>query len=1139
MSKLNKLVSVALTTTTFAWAVGVAIVPVASAQTTADLQAQIAALLAQIQQLQAKLGASSGASASYNFTRDLTVGSTGSDVLALQQFLNGNGALVAGGTGAGSPGNETSYFGSLTKAALSQWQGAHGVAPAVGYFGPITRAAIRAMAVSPSPSPSGTPTPAPVAGTGLMVGLGSNNPAAGSLISPATGNGAARTIVLGFSLSAGAGSAVNVSAINFHKAGVMSDSSVNGAYITRGGQVIAQYNSLSSGVISFSGLNINLPAGQTVDFGLAIDVAGGIGAGNTVSFNLSGSDVMSSDASGNAIVASGAASGNIFTATTVSNPSIASLTIASTSIANSVTAGTTNNIVGAWTFTVQNSKSWLQSVNFRVIGSANKSDLRNVKLMVNGSQVGNTLATVDANGNAYFDATAAPGTLNTGANNIQVYADVMGSPSYNFQFQILNSYDVLVVDSQYNVPILASSNAGTQVTILQGTVTVSQNSGTPTGQIAVGQSGVTLAKFNFYAGGEAVRIKFLGFSLAFTGTNAPTSTTLLAAAVKNISLIDDAGGQIGSTISTPPSSNGNATAGGCDVTGTALSGSNTTYTDCFGTSSSNVNYVVPANTTRVLSLKADIQSTANFATVLASLLTQTANNIQGLTSSQLGTTSGAGGSALTLSSNLLTVTQNNALGNQNVTANTTHVKIGSYAFTASSASGVQVNTVSIIVNPADFLNLGLWVNGTQFGTTQGTVSASGTYSFSGSPFTIAAGATQNVDVYADVISGAVSATPATTLSGCSATSLVSYTAISCSAAGSGLPAGQGLTISGQATVQVAADSANPAAAQVVMGSTGNSLAAFRITETTNVENVKVTDLTVTDVVASNVVTSSTYVKAAFSNLSLYNGTTLLGTAGTAVSSGTTAYNYTFHFGTPIVVPQANSVSLVLKGDAASYASSGANDNTAHSFRVNAPSYVTALGQSSNATSTVSISSANGNTQTVLRSKLTVTASPLGSTPVRSKMTVDDLATLNFAADSAGGVQLNTVVITFSGSATNSSTEFYASGTSSTIVLALYDVANGTTYYASSTVISTGKATFGLANYAISKGTSKNFTLRINTSAGTPAGQSGISQTLSATVSANTDIGWLDSLDSNATTGLGVQSNVIPIQINSVSYAQGT
>lgn len=75
------------------------------------------------------------------FTRNLTIGSTGPDVLALQKFLNAKGFTLAL-AGPGSPGNETSMFGALTRAALAKYQAAHGIAPAAGYFGPITMAYI-------------------------------------------------------------------------------------------------------------------------------------------------------------------------------------------------------------------------------------------------------------------------------------------------------------------------------------------------------------------------------------------------------------------------------------------------------------------------------------------------------------------------------------------------------------------------------------------------------------------------------------------------------------------------------------------------------------------------------------------------------------------------------------------------------------------------------------------------------------------------------------------------------------------------------------------------------------------------------------------------------------------------------------
>jgi len=107
---------------------------------------------------------------------------------------------------------------------------------------------------------------------------------------------------------------------------------------------------------------------------------------------------------------------------------------------------------------------YLQNINFHVIGSANMANIQNVKLMVNGAQVGQTVPAVSSNGTVDFSGNIK---LGTGSSNIQVVADVLGSPNYNFQFEILNTYDVLAVDSQYNVPIQVTTvgGSGTQVGI--------------------------------------------------------------------------------------------------------------------------------------------------------------------------------------------------------------------------------------------------------------------------------------------------------------------------------------------------------------------------------------------------------------------------------------------------------------------------------------------------------------------------------------------------------------------------------------------------------------------------------------------------------------------------------------------------
>lgn len=67
------------------------------------------------------------------------MGSEHSDVKVLQQVLNNLGYTVSS-TGAGSKGNETTYFGERTRSALARYQSAHGITPAAGYFGPKTRA---------------------------------------------------------------------------------------------------------------------------------------------------------------------------------------------------------------------------------------------------------------------------------------------------------------------------------------------------------------------------------------------------------------------------------------------------------------------------------------------------------------------------------------------------------------------------------------------------------------------------------------------------------------------------------------------------------------------------------------------------------------------------------------------------------------------------------------------------------------------------------------------------------------------------------------------------------------------------------------------------------------------------------------
>lgn len=95
--------------------------------------------------------AASAQSAGYTYTTNLTVGSRGADVVALQSFLVAKGFLTM------PAGVAMGYFGGLTKSSLAAYQSSKGITPAAGYFGPITRAAVMAEGSVTTPTTPATP----------------------------------------------------------------------------------------------------------------------------------------------------------------------------------------------------------------------------------------------------------------------------------------------------------------------------------------------------------------------------------------------------------------------------------------------------------------------------------------------------------------------------------------------------------------------------------------------------------------------------------------------------------------------------------------------------------------------------------------------------------------------------------------------------------------------------------------------------------------------------------------------------------------------------------------------------------------------------------------------------------------------
>lgn len=99
------------------------------------------------------------------FSRALSAGKTGADVLCLQTILNQNAATQIAISGSGSPGSESRYFGTLTKSAVMKFQELYaaqiltplGYVKGTGIVGPATIAKLNQLLMQAPPVSQQTP----------------------------------------------------------------------------------------------------------------------------------------------------------------------------------------------------------------------------------------------------------------------------------------------------------------------------------------------------------------------------------------------------------------------------------------------------------------------------------------------------------------------------------------------------------------------------------------------------------------------------------------------------------------------------------------------------------------------------------------------------------------------------------------------------------------------------------------------------------------------------------------------------------------------------------------------------------------------------------------------------------------------
>ena len=824
---------------------------VASAATVEELTAQINALLAQVSALQASSSSSSSSSVTTSghvFSVDLTIGSKGDDVVALQTILVAKGHLVM------PEGVAMGYFGGLTKAAVAAWQAASGIAPAVGYFGPKSRAAMNAMApTTTSTTTTTTSTSLPtgctsnvgfspitgvscvtgttaVVGTGVNAMLDASSPATKSIIAGTSVQGV--TTIAAFKLTNGGSAAAKVTMLKFKRTGLSSDSTVNNVYLYDSmGNRLTDAASVSTGVISFSdaaaGL-ITIPAGGSVVVLVRADFATGQN-GQSIGIMLTEATADAGTVGGLPI---SAAEHNL-----VASPT--GMTTFSFSNATTPTGGTVDpqNDYVLWqnTASVGSRDALLSAIRFQQIGSVYAADIKNFRLMIDGVQVGTAVEMADANRFVSFNF-ATPITVKAGGHVVKLVGDIVGGSNRNFQFSVRRVVDAEVWDSQLNVSVAPLVNSGAfvavdgggTVAITVGSLTISKDTTSASGNVVKNGSSVSLAKFKFRAQGESMKVENLrvNFTDSLGGVTAATDVGLL----RNAGLFLD-GVQVGSTASLCEDS----VTTGC----TAAS-----YTQ-FNLGSSMV--LLPGKD-YIVEVRADVfdadgtDNTAAGETITVNIIAGSSNVYR--TSSLSYTTNGlVSGNQVTVASGSLVVAKYSAYADQTVTVPQGAQKIGEYRVTTGNTEGVNVDTFTL-----DFTGSGSDANvsklqnvyivyGTQTSATKSSVSTtSNTFSVN-TP--LVANGSMAVSVYATLPTTMVNLSTIQAKMTVSGTSQSSGLAVTSSPT---LVVAQIVTV-GTGTLTAALDTANTPVSANVVGNSMPKLASFKFTAQN--DSFTITSLTAT------------------------------------------------------------------------------------------------------------------------------------------------------------------------------------------------------------------------------------------------------------------------------------------------------
>lgn len=916
---MNTVLSVALTITVTTWLGGFAFfaAPAAKAQDLASsiaaIQAQIAALTAQLNSLLASSGSGTGTGAGVGLlTKNLSQGMTDAEVTILQNGLKLDPAVYPEGL-------TTGYFGALTRAAVIRFQNKYasevlapaGLTAGTGFVGSLTRAKFNAL------YGSGTSTgPGPIVPSGnqILVSLAATNPPAG--VAP---KAASNVPFLAFNITAPASGAVRVDSIIVHRAGAGAPGDFDNVYLYEGDTRLTTGRSVnsSSNNAEFHSLNLNVNAGQTRTIWVTADMSTNAGAGNQNYFEIVSASSVVGSASvagafpirGNAVSVAAAQAGTV----TLDNP------IDGTN----PKVGETNRNLGSFRITASSTEDVeVKRIALFQAGSVSRSALTNLRLM----HVGQTVASVSGVNDKDLAVFVfnPPFLIEKGnSRTFEIWTDIAAGAKNNdtIKFYVDEATDVLAVGRTYGRGVAVTNTAfdggtaGTDevdVTIEGGQLTITFN-GPAAKDIAPDAEDVEVMNFTM-AAGVNLEVRDMKIRLTTTGNTDHYDDVKVVNVTKGIVVM-----------------------GPTDIS-TAASTSDITFTDRFS---------MNAGETNVFSVRLDVAAagTAGLAdgqTVRVDLGQGTtapfgSNSVRNLDNNQFITDivpSGViTGNTHTVRTTSLTLSLAGTPTSQSFVRGTSNVDLVGFNFQAGVAQDVTLTSIKVTLLGSDLASGGftagqitsttsvasrvnaVWLvdqaTNQQVGTIQSVNSTTGESQFSSLNFLIPAGQTKTLLVRTNLDAAALS-------NGNSDRVKVEIEAtgdvvardpqgntVSISSAdpnGSTADSGTRITIAdtGSISVALAPDDTESEAGLVVAGKSNVALAKYRFTAQN--EELKVTKVQFS--------VSSTSLDE-LTGVSVWDGSTMLASLTPTLSgaSGTAAFtNLNF------VVPKDASKTLTVKGN---------------------------------------------------------------------------------------------------------------------------------------------------------------------------------------------------------------------------------